>query len=417
MFRKLWEYARSVGTYFAASLLPMLLMVLVNPLIALNMSPEDYAVTGYYNSFTALFSPVITFYLINYYNKRYYEVTPERRLKIRAMLFKSLIFFSAAVSVLCILLLAGYEEFFRKGNGFPFFPYAFLMVFAIPLTGIYKLEQAECRMGRDSGRYFRMTAVSGVTLALTNLLFVAVAKWGAFGKLLAPLVTNAVMFIFLAAKYRSLFRVHTEWKEFAGTLKFCLPLAAGAMAGYFFNGFDRTYLESIGDVTEYGYYIVGAQIAGYLAVLSTAVTSTFQPDIYEAIAKKNRRILFRTCIVQIGMIAGVVLFFMLFCPLIVKLLTAGKYMDSVPYARIISISTLTSSVYFIINNYTIAKGLPRLYLCTTLTGSVLTVLAYPPVVGTYGYMGGAYMTGMSFVFLAAVNLVLLCFVRIWKIDS
>ncbi|MDE5889989.1 MAG: hypothetical protein K2H10_03135 [Bacteroidales bacterium] len=159
---------------------------------------------------------------------------------------------------------------------------------------------------------------------------------------------------------------------------------------------------------------MGAQIAGYLTTLSTAVTSTFQPDIYEAIAKRNSGALARTCVVQIGLIAAVVLFFILFCPLIVTLLTAGRYVDAVPYARIISVSTLTSSVYFIVNNYTIAKGYPRLYLYTTVLGSVMTVLAYPPVVDIYGYSGGAYMVGMSFVFLAATNLILLCVMRLRK---
>ncbi|MCM1502338.1 MAG: oligosaccharide flippase family protein [Bacteroidales bacterium] len=414
MLKKIWKYMMSVGTYFAASFLPVLLMVVANPFIAMNMSPEDYAITGYYNSFVALFSPVIVFYMINYYNKRYYEVSPEERLRIRAMLFKALIFFSFAVSVLCLLLLCGYICIFRKDMEFPLYPYALLMVFAIPLTGVYKLEQAECRMSRNARGYFRITAASGVILVVTNLLFVVAAKWGAFGKLLAPLVTNAIIFVYLAVKYRRLFRVHTEKGEFIKAMKFCLPLAAGAMLGYFFNGFDRTYLESIGDVTEYGNYIVGAQIAGYLTTLSTAVTSTFQPDIYESISKGNSRSLAATCLMQIGLIAGIVLFFMIFCPLIIRILTAGRYMDAVPYARIISVSTLTSSIYFIVNNYTIARGYPGLYLYTTLLGSVMTVLAYPPVVASYGYSGGAYMVGMSFVFLAATNLILLCIVHLRK---
>ena len=119
---QLLSYGKSVGTYFAASLLPMLLMAAVNPLIALNMSPEDYAVYGYYNSFTALISPLIVFYMLHYYTKRYYEVTEEERLRLKAMLFKALIFFSFAVSVLCLAALAGYIVLFRKDIRFPLFP-------------------------------------------------------------------------------------------------------------------------------------------------------------------------------------------------------------------------------------------------------------------------------------------------------
>ena len=152
---------------------------------------------------------------------------------------------------------------------------------------------------------------------------------------------------------------------------------------------------------------MGAQIAGYLTVLSTAVTSTFQPDIYEAIAKNDRRALWRSCIMQIGLIAVTVAVFIIFCPLIIKLLTAGRYVDSTIYARIVSVSVVTSAIYYVINNYTIAKGYPRIYLYTTIIGSAATVAAYPPVVGQFGFVGGAVMVGMSFVMLAAVNLAFL----------
>lgn len=417
MYGKLLEYGRSAGIYFAASLIPMAVMALLNPLIAMNMSPEDYAVTGYYGSFSALFTPLIIFYFINYYNKRFYETSPEERLKVRAMLFKALIFFSFGVSVLCFVCLACYQTVFRHESGFPVLPYGLMAVSAIPLTGIYRLEQAECRMGRDARGYFAITVAAGIMLAAANVVFVVAAGWGASGKLLAPLAANLTMFVYLAVKHRKLFRVKTDMGEFSRVLKFCLPLTAGAMLGYFFNGFDRTYLESLGDTEEYGNYIVGAQIAGYLGTLSAAVTSVFQPDIYEAVARKDGRMLARTFVLQTGSIGAVVLVFIIFCPLIVSLLTAGRYADAAPYARIIAVSTLTSSVYFIVNNCTIAGGHPRIYLWTTIAGSIFTVLAYPFATRMYGYVGGAFLVGFSFVVLAAINVILLAAVRMLRRDS
>ena len=90
-----------------------------------------------------------------------------------------------------------------------------------------------------------------------------------------------------------------------------------------------------------------------------------------------------------------------------------RYMDSVIYARLVSVSVVTSAVYYVINNYTIARGYPKLYLYTTVICSILIVIAYPAAVGRFGFSGGAAMTGMSFVLLAAVNLILLGIVR-WR---
>ena len=65
-----WPYARNLTLYFGASLIPMVLNLAINPLIAMNMTPEDYAINGYYTSFSSLISPVVLFYMLHYYNKR-----------------------------------------------------------------------------------------------------------------------------------------------------------------------------------------------------------------------------------------------------------------------------------------------------------------------------------------------------------
>lgn len=410
-------YIKTVSTYFGASLIPLLLSVAINPLIAMNMSPEDYAATGYFTSFNTLIGPIIIFYLLHYYVKRYFELDEKGRLRLRAILFKALIFFSFIVSVICFIILFVYIEIFNTSLQFPIFLYLIMTVFAIPLTGIYNLELSDYRMARKSTSFFRLSVSAGVLLVALNLLCVVLLKWGAFGKLFAPLVCNMLVFIYLLMKHHDLFRVKTGWEDFKPILIFCTPLALGAMLGYFSNGFDRTYLESIGNITEYGYYIVGGQIAAYLTTFSTAINSTFQPDIYESIIQNNRRQFIKICSVQMGAILGVVLVFIAICPFIIHLLTAGRYMASTLYARIIALSTFTSSIYYIINNFTIAKGKPRYYLYTTIIGSILIILVMPLMVHKFQYIGGAWMVCLSFVLLSLVNGAFLFLNREKQIDG
>ena len=73
------QYTRNFMVYMGASLIPMLISIIMNPLIALNMSPEDYAVSGYYLSFNSLISPLIGFYFIGYYTKEYFKVNETER--------------------------------------------------------------------------------------------------------------------------------------------------------------------------------------------------------------------------------------------------------------------------------------------------------------------------------------------------
>lgn len=408
------SYIKHIWTYFSASIIPMALMLAINPLIALNMSPEDYAITGYYSSFNSLISPLIVFYMLHYYNKRFFELDEVGRLQLKALLFKALTAFSFVVSVLCFLALFGYIKIFNDELQFPIMPYLAFSVFAIPLTGLYNLELADYRMSRESRSFFRLSVFNGVLLVILNLAFVVLIKWGAAGKLISPLVTNVAVFLYLFIKNRKLLQIKSSWRDFGEILQFCWPLTIGAMLGYFSSGFDKTFLESVGDVTEYGFYIVGSSIAGYLTTFSTSISSTFQPDIYEAIAKNNNRLLAKTAALQIGLIAVTVVVFIVLCPLVIRILTAGRYVDSTVYARIISVSTITSAIYYIINNYTIAKGYPRLYLYTTVISSILIVILMPMVVKHFEYLGGAWMVSGSFIILAIVNIILLYFCKIFQ---
>ena len=385
----------------------MLLNLAINPLISLNMRPEDFAVTGYFTSFSTLISPIIAFYMIHYYNKRYFELDEEGREHLRAVLFKSLIFFSFAVAIVCLVALLFYVKCV-SGAIFPTFPYLYMTVMTIPFTGIYNLELADYKMKRESQPYMNLSLARGVLGVVCTVLFVVIIKWGAFGKLLGPMLIEICMFVFLLFKHRDIWRIKTETKELLPILKFCWPLAMGAALGYFSNGYDKTVLESLGNVTEFGYYCVGTSIAAYLGVFTTSISATFQPDTYEAIIKDNKRKLIKVVGVRWGLTFIVVMAFILFCPLVIKVLTAGKYMASVPYARIFALVSLTNSIYYIINDYSIAKGRPHYYLMTTIVGGVTIMYFMPLFVQKWSYCGGAIMNVLSFVILSAINILLLC---------
>lgn len=385
----------------------MVMSLVTNPLVAMNMSPEDYAVSGYYLSFTSLISPIIIFYLIHYYIKEYFKRDEEGRRKLFAIIFKALIWFSGLVSVICFVALFLYLRYFNSSLSFPIMPHLAMMVFALPLTGLYSLQQANFRMNKDARSFFLLSLFNSIVSLSLLLLFVVIFKWGAFGKLLSLLVGNFCIFLFLIFKYRNVWKIKTEISEFLPIFLFCIPLAMSATLGYFTHGFSTTYLESIGNPTEYGIYIVGSSIAGYLTVFSTAIGNTFQPDLYETTIKRQWRSYAKYCGLQIGLIATITIIFIILAPFIISILTAGRYVASTPYAQIISLSTLTSGIYFLINNFSIATDRPKLYLYTSIIGSVTIVISMPFAVRHWSYYGGAWVTVLSYLSFAIINILLL----------
>ncbi len=408
---KYLKYGKNLTTYFGASIIPMGLSLLSNPWIAKNMSPEDYAISGYYLSFSALISPIIIFYLVHYYIKEYFRKDEAERVRLFAAIAKGVIWFSGLVSIFCFLALYIYLKWIIGSLSFPILPYLALMVFALPLTGLYSLQQAQFRMEKKASAFFKLSLINSIISLGLILLFVVLLKMGAFGKLFAPLVGNLLIFIFLIYKFKKVWYIKIQISEYGSILKFCFPLALSAMLGYFTHGFSTTYLESVGNNTEYGIYIVGNSIGTYLTVFATAVNSTFQPDLYESTIKKQWGRYAKFCILQIGVVFLVAIAFVIFAPYIISLLTAGRYDMSTPYAQIVALSIITSTLYYLINNFSIATNRPRLYLYTSILGSVFIVLGMPFAVERWSYYGGAWMTVISFIVFSLINLILLFFVR------
>lgn len=409
---KFIKYASNLLTYFGASLIPMALSLVANPFIAKNMAPEAYAVSGYYTSFSSLISPIILFYMIHYYIKEYFRVDEAGRKQLLATIAKALIWFSGIVSVVCFAALFCFLVLTNDAGSMPIMPYLGLLVFSLPLTGLLNLQLAKCRMEKQSRAFFILSVSNGVLNIACTILFVVLMKLGAFGKLLGPLVCNLIVFVCMLWLHRDALRTPTRLADFRRIFVFCLPLTIGAMLGYFFGGFTTTYLESVGQMREYGIYIVGASMAGYLTTFSTAINNTFQPDIYESVIKKQWKRYIRVVVMQISLVFAVSMLFILVAPYVISLLTAGRYVDSTPYARVLALCTVTSSIYYLINNYSITTNKPKLYLYTTVLGAAFMAVAVPMAVDRWTFMGGAWINVVSYVVFALINLALLGLVRV-----
>lgn len=417
MLNRLIRYGKNISIYFSASLIPMVVSLLTNPLIALNMSPEDYGITGYYGSFNSLLTPLITFYIVNYYNQRYFRVSDEERLKLKATLIRALIYFSFMITIIATVVLGIYIAHGSSSSQIPIYPYLFLTTLAIPLTGIYSLTLNECRLQRDSKKFFRISVLYGISGIGLSLLFIVVFKGGARGKLFSTFIVNLLFFIWCIWYNKDCLKIKSDKDVFLSTLKFCWPLTIAAMLNFFSHGYDKVLLEKFGNLSELGFYSVGAQFAGYLHVFATAIQSTFQPDIYENIAKKNARKTALFAAIIIACISVVVLAYYIASPWVVDLLTAGRYTASVKYSQIISLATITSTAYYISSQITIALGKPFVTLCNRIISSFLIIIMFNILINNGGFYGAAWGNVLANIILLVNNILLLTLSLKFKING
>ncbi len=393
--------------YFGSTLFVAAIQICINPMLAKNLSPEDYAVIGYFSSFNLLLTPFITFFLTNFFIQRFFSVSESERASIKATVVKMFIYFSFALSALSVLALYVYHVLINKNSDIPFSPYAFLTIFAIPLTGIYSLRLAEYRLKREAKKFAKLTIFNGIIATSLAVLFVVIIKWGAFGRLFATILANLLVFMIVLVLEKDNLKGHIDRKIFKDIIKFCWPLSVAGMLGFFNTGFDKVLLERLGDLNELGFYSVGAQIAGYLTVFSNAINSTFQPDIYECYAKRDYRKLFFFIGIVVGSISVTALLYIVLAPFIIDILTAGRYVYSVRYSQIIALSTISSAIYYSSSQITIAMGYTKLLMFVKIIGGVLSALAFVWLISNYKYMGAAFGNVTSFLLYFIINVIAL----------
>ena len=408
-------YLRRLGAflqYFGSTLIVAIIQVCINPMMAKNLSPEDYATIGYFSSFNLLFTPIITFFLTNFYTQRYFHVSEEERENIKASVLKLAIYLSFVMAVVSLIGLYVYHVLINKSSDIPFSPYAFLTIFAIPLTGLYSLKLTEYRLKREARNFAFFTIANGILAAVLAIAFVAIIRWGAFGRLFATFLGNALVFGVMVWLERTYLRGRLDWRIVKEVFQFCWPLSIAGMLGFFNAGFDKVLLERLGNLSELGYYSVGVQIAGYLTIFSNAVNSTFQPDIYECYSKKNFKKLTMYIGIIIGSITVCALIYIVLAPFIIGLLTAGRYVYSAYYSQIIALSTITAAIYYSSSQISIAMGFTKLLMWVKVLGSVLSALTFILLIRYFQFDGAAVGNVISYLIYFVINvLALLIFKR------
>lgn len=398
--------AANLSIYFLAALIPMLLSLLSNPFLAKNLSPEDYAIIGYYGAFNTLFTPLVNFYLIHYYTKRYFELGEDERLELKTTLFKSLIFFSLLMAFIALGLIYVYTICFNKETQLDLWPYALLSTMSVPLLGIFNLTLADYRMGRRSKSFFKLSVYNGIIACCLAILLVVVIKGGAIGRLTATLVSSAIIFGYLICKNHALLKVSFSKDIFVHALGFCYPLVIASMLSFFCAGYDKLVLEHRGDIYALGIYSVGVTIAGYLHVFSNTINDTFQPDIFESMIKRKFHRCFKFVALKLGIMSVCVGVFWLFAPLVIDILTFGRYSASTPFARIVSLSAISSMMYYSVSQITIALGFTKITLYNKIIGSIASIISFDWLIGNYGAAGAAWGMVLSYIYFLIGNIIM-----------
>lgn len=398
---RLSGYMKNAGLYFTSSLTVAIIGLLLNPIMAMNLSPEDYAVLGYYSSFNLLLIPLLHCCILTYYTRQYYFIDESKR----DVLGDTILLSMNIIGAVSCLLFMGFFYIFHctTGNSFPFFPYAVLTFVQVYISNNVSFYLAKLRITRQAKKFAWFSIIQCVVTNALVLLLVVYYKEGATGKLYATLAATILSALY--AFRHSLVKWRIDKELLVSALKFGAPLTVSALFWYCLTGVDRLFLERLGETEMLGIYNVGLAISGYMQIFYTTLSNTFEPDIYQTIAQKNRKKLALIMGAIIGIVALANMAFVLFAPFLIDVLTAGRYIAAAPFARILAIHNITMAIYYMVVRLLIGNGYVKGELLVRIIGAVCSVVAFYILIQHYGFYGAAWGQVLSFAMLAAIGLI------------
>jgi O-antigen/teichoic acid export membrane protein len=385
----------------------MIIGLIINPFLALGLSHTDYAIIGYFASFSLILTPLIGFKFQSYYARNFFLVSEQKREKMLQTLLSLMVTFGLAVFLLFFI---GYY-FYHKNyvSEIPFFPFALLSFLPIYFSSFYNIYLLDLRMKNNAKKYAIISCLNSIIAAILSIFLVVIFKYGAKGRLLSLLLVAIVLCLYSIKAQKFHFEFDKEIVREA--FSFCWPLTISGILTFFFMGIDRTFLAELNDVHTFGLYNVGLQISSYLAVFGTVLLNTFDPDLFKYTSLNlHRKVIYLTVfLVVISLIPNLI--FILFSKPIISLLTSGRYTDAAHFANILCLKNITSVFAFIMSDVIIGYGYARYELVNRIIGSVLAIIIYKYLIGYWGFYGAAWGQALSWVAMAGISCVFLLIFR------
>ena len=397
--KKLRKQIKNLSFYLLATISTSFISVLINPFLAANLSPHDYAVIGYFTSFNSLVLFIISFSFLSYYSRNYFKIREDERQAVLNTLLISQLFLGIIALLFVFVGFSLYMDIAKVK--FPFFPFVLLCFIPVFFSCFYNFLLVEKRMKSQALSYFKITLANSILIALFAILFVVVLKKGALGRFWSILIPTVGMGIFSFFKLISKYQYN--WTVLRDAIAFGWPISLSAVLYYFLSGIDRAMLEQLNDSTTFGIYNVAVQITAYLYFFYAAIVQTFEPSIYKAIAENNRKKLIQivTGIVVLNAIPSVL--FVLLAHPVVSVLTYGRYTESTRFAQILAFKNIPMAFCFLISNVIIGFGYPKVELINRIIGAVLSVLLFKVLIIKYGFFGAAWGQSIALVLMTLIS--------------
>lgn len=371
----------------------LLVSVIKNKVIAILLGPQGIGILSVYNSAIEL---IKTGAGLGISQSAVKDVAEANALDDRARFSKTITVTNKAVlytSFLGLIITIVFSPILSMwGFGDYDHIWSFIFISTAVFFDIFANNQMAILKGMRRLRVLARVSLLGSIVAVI-LGLPTVYLWGEKGIVSSIILSSLSMALYSAYFVRKIDYDHISmrFKEFfknaASMLKMGISLMMSNFVAFFSNLLIIGYIQKNGGLADVGYYNAGSVlVVSYLSMVTTALNT----DYYPRIASKNADNLaigeevYRQSLVGLLLVQPLVVLFVLFAPLAIRILYTPEFITVLKYTDIAIIGTLISVVSNCLGYILIAKQEAKLYLIISIVFALATVPLY---IFLYHYWG------------------------------
>lgn len=385
---KLLQNFKNAGLYFFGSILHSIFALIAQPIYSRHLAADDFGLISYFDAIKNVFTPIFIFSITSVYLMQYFKQSEAENKKTLFNLSVSITVLNTLTIVVAYVLI--YLYFNLMGVNFPLYPFVWYVLIALLLDNIKSFVLINFRIRKKALSFFLFSAINTSLNFGIGILFVASFKWGAEGRMLAPVISTIIVVpycIYILKKYTT---VYLNLQKFYEAIKTATPLVLAAYAYVPITTMDRFFLERLNNHSELGLYSIGVLIAGYVQLAYNAIGAAFEPDIFKFVVKKNHKKLAQIAMAIFIPYLIFIIVFMFFSKYVIYYLTDGKFMAAEQYTNVALIAVYLMGWYWFLNKIFIALGKTKINLLVNSIGGLSAIIIMYFGANYYGYLGAAY---------------------------
>jgi O-antigen/teichoic acid export membrane protein len=405
---------RHMAVYGIGNVLVKALGFLMLPFYTHYLGPADYGILEILDLSMSVFALVLNMGITPAF-LRCYAGAPSAEEK--RQIVSSGCIFGLATGVLTFLVgigLVGPASAALFGPSIPAL-YLGLSFTAIVVNYMANLPRTYLRALDKSGAFTIVDTASVLFLLVLNVVFIAVLRIGLAGVLWSSLIVAVLQFAGLTVWAFGKTGFHFDRKPLARMLNFGLPLIVANLGLFVLNFSDRFFLKHFRSLDVVGIYAVGYKFGymmNYLFVQPFFIM--WQTRMYAVHARPEHPRIFREifALYTLGLLfAG--LGMSLFSTEAVRLMVAPKFAQSQDVIPIVVLSYVFYGLSYYAQLGMYLTDRTRLVGIIGALGAGVNLLLNFFLIRSWGMMGAAWATLLSFVFITAVSY--LCSERVFPL--